>query len=82
MLKREGYTQNKFEATGNPVPTMEGTCRAINVMLRLNSIFDTNDAEWTFAKQKWQRTKVSRGDIKHRTAEILPGWNEKKYDDY
>ncbi|TCD67745.1 hypothetical protein EIP91_011987 [Steccherinum ochraceum] len=61
VLKREGYTQNKFEASGNPVPTME---------------------EWTFAKQKWQRTKSSRQDVKHRTAEILPGWNEKKYDEY
>lgn len=36
--------------------------------------------EWTFAKQKWQRTKgVVRGDPKHETAEILPGWNEKIY---
>ncbi|KAH8077100.1 Clavaminate synthase-like protein [Cristinia sonorae] len=62
VLKREGYTQNKFEATGNPVPTME---------------------EWTFAKQKWQRTTVTRAEYdKHRVAEILPGWKEKKYDDY
>ncbi|CAL1698193.1 unnamed protein product [Somion occarium] len=59
VLQREGYTQNNFEKTGNPVPTME---------------------EWTFAKQKWQRTKdVVRGDVKHTTAEILPGFNEKPY---
>jgi len=25
VLKREGFTQNQFDATGNPVPTMEGT---------------------------------------------------------
>ncbi len=24
VLQREGYTQNAFEASGNPVPTMEG----------------------------------------------------------
>ena len=36
--------------------------------------------EWTFAKQKWQRTKnVVRGDPKFETAEILPGWNERVY---
>ncbi|KAI0791038.1 Clavaminate synthase-like protein [Abortiporus biennis] len=36
--------------------------------------------EWTFAKQKWQRTKnVERDDPKYKTAEILPGWNEKLY---
>ncbi|THH28770.1 hypothetical protein EUX98_g5421 [Antrodiella citrinella] len=61
VLKREGYTQNKFEVSGHNVPTME---------------------EWTFAKQKWQRTPGARNDIKHRTAEILPGWKEKKYDEY
>jgi len=58
-LQREGYTENEFERSGNPVPTME---------------------QWTFAKQKWQRTKnVPRGDTKHATAQILPGWNEKVY---
>jgi len=36
--------------------------------------------EWTFAKQKWQRTKnVQRGDKAFETAQILPGWNEKIY---
>ncbi|KAI1797075.1 Clavaminate synthase-like protein [Ganoderma leucocontextum] len=36
--------------------------------------------EWTFAKQKWQRTKnVVRGDQSFRTAEILPGFREKIY---
>ncbi|KAI0787374.1 Clavaminate synthase-like protein [Fomes fomentarius] len=36
--------------------------------------------EWTFAKQKWQRTKnVVRGDAKHLTAQILPGYQEKPY---
>jgi len=59
VLQREGYTQNSFEKSGNPVPTME---------------------QWTFAKQKWQRTKgVVRGDKKHQTAQILPGWNERAY---
>ena len=24
VLQREGYTQNEFEKSGNPVPTMEG----------------------------------------------------------
>ena len=37
-------------------------------------------AEWTFAKQKWQRTKnVVRGDSEHQTAQILPGFREKAY---
>ncbi|KAI0685643.1 Clavaminate synthase-like protein [Cytidiella melzeri] len=36
--------------------------------------------EWTFAKQKWQRTKnVVRGDPSYETAQILPGHNEKLY---
>ncbi|ESK86175.1 flavonol synthase [Moniliophthora roreri MCA 2997] len=35
--------------------------------------------EWTFAKQKWQRTKGYTDDIKHKTATILPGFNEKVY---
>ncbi|KAI0950665.1 hypothetical protein AcW1_007916 [Taiwanofungus camphoratus] len=36
--------------------------------------------EWTFAKQKWQRTKnIVRGDVQYQTAQILPGWNEKVY---
>ncbi|KAI0925484.1 hypothetical protein AcV5_008207 [Taiwanofungus camphoratus] len=59
VLQREGLTQNEFEKSGNPVPTME---------------------EWTFAKQKWQRTKdVVQSDPKYQTAQILPGWNEKVY---
>jgi len=59
VLQREGYTQNTFEKSGNPVPTME---------------------QWTFAKQKWQRTKgVVRGDPKYETAQILPGYNERFY---
>ncbi|PCH39355.1 Clavaminate synthase-like protein [Wolfiporia cocos MD-104 SS10] len=59
VLQREGFTQNEFERSDNPVPTME---------------------EWTFAKQKWQRTKnVVQTDPKFETAQILPGWNEKAY---
>lgn len=59
VLQREGLTQNEFERTGNPVPTME---------------------EWTFAKQKWQRTKnIVSTDPAFQTAQILPGWNEKVY---
>ncbi|EPQ56027.1 Clavaminate synthase-like protein [Gloeophyllum trabeum ATCC 11539] len=61
LLEREGYTQNEFEASGNPVPTME---------------------EWTFAKQKWQRTpNRSYADNAYRTATILPGFKEKIYDE-
>ncbi|KAJ7240488.1 Clavaminate synthase-like protein [Mycena rebaudengoi] len=63
VLQREGYTQNEFERTGNPVPTVE---------------------EWTFAKQKWQRTKSTKADKtvekEYRTATILPGFKEKAYD--
>jgi len=61
VLERDGYTQNEFEASGNPVPTME---------------------EWTFAKQKWQRTpNRSYADNTYRTATILPGFKEKIYDE-
>ncbi|KZP01311.1 Clavaminate synthase-like protein [Calocera viscosa TUFC12733] len=60
VLQRAGYTQNEFEASGNPVPTME---------------------EWTFAKQKWQRKRTYIRDETHRTAVILPGFQEKVYDD-
>jgi hypothetical protein len=36
--------------------------------------------EWTFAKQKWQRTpNVSYDDKAHSTAKILPGFNERVY---
>ncbi|KAE9390482.1 Clavaminate synthase-like protein [Gymnopus androsaceus JB14] len=58
VLQKEGYTQNDFEKSGNPVPTME---------------------EWTFAKQKWQRTKGYLDDQKHRNAVILPGFTERQY---
>ncbi|KAJ6588725.1 Clavaminate synthase-like protein [Mycena capillaripes] len=60
VLQREGYTQNEFEASGNPVPTME---------------------EWTFAKQKWQRTRGAslQKDPAYATATILPGFKEKIY---
>ncbi|KAI0311628.1 Clavaminate synthase-like protein [Amylostereum chailletii] len=59
VLQREGFTQNDFEKSGNPVPTVE---------------------QFTFAKQKWQRTKnVKRDDVTHRTATILPGFQEQVY---
>ncbi|KAJ3756714.1 Clavaminate synthase-like protein [Lentinula raphanica] len=35
--------------------------------------------EWTFAKQKWQRTKGYHGDTKYRNAVILPGFAERPY---
>ncbi|PSR71256.1 hypothetical protein PHLCEN_2v12910 [Hermanssonia centrifuga] len=36
--------------------------------------------EWTFAKQKWQRTKNAvRGDQKYENAQILPGHNARLY---
>ncbi|KAJ7869131.1 Clavaminate synthase-like protein [Mycena olivaceomarginata] len=58
VLKREGYTENEFEKSGNPVPTME---------------------EFTFAKQKWQRTRSSAVNKEHATATILPGFKEQVY---
>ncbi|KAH9055354.1 Clavaminate synthase-like protein [Lactarius vividus] len=59
VLQREGFTQNDFERSGNPVPTVEA---------------------WTFAKQKWQRTKDARIDDEgFRTAQILPGFREQIY---
>ncbi|OJT14994.1 UPF0676 protein [Trametes pubescens] len=59
VLREQGFTENEFEKSGNPVPTME---------------------TWTFAKQKWQRTKnVAWGDKKFENAQILPGWNERAY---
>jgi hypothetical protein len=36
--------------------------------------------EWTFAKQKWQRTKGKFTlDQEHKTATILPGFKEQVY---
>ncbi|KAH9957689.1 Clavaminate synthase-like protein [Russula dissimulans] len=59
VLRREGFTQNVFEKSGNPVPTVEA---------------------WTFAKQKWQRTKgANEQDDAFRTAQILPGFREEIY---
>ncbi|KAH9957691.1 Clavaminate synthase-like protein [Russula dissimulans] len=59
VLRREGFTQNVFEKSGDPVPTVEA---------------------WTFAKQKWQRTKgKSEQDDAFRTAQILPGFREEIY---
>ncbi|CAK5261903.1 unnamed protein product [Mycena citricolor] len=63
VLKEAGYTQNGFEKTGNPVPTMEGK----------------SGAYWTFAKQKWQRTTAQNQKEDHGTAVILPGFNEQAY---
>ncbi|KDQ56079.1 hypothetical protein JAAARDRAFT_36866 [Jaapia argillacea MUCL 33604] len=60
VLQREGYTENDFERSSNPVPTME---------------------EWTFAKQKWQRTPHRYDKSEYRTATILPGFQEKNYDE-
>nr|GAT49625.1 predicted protein [Mycena chlorophos] len=56
VLRREGYVKNPFEASGNPVPTME---------------------EWTFAKQKWQRTGYLGPNSASK--EVLPGFPEKVY---
>ncbi|KAF7328393.1 hypothetical protein MVEN_02555000 [Mycena venus] len=56
VLQREGYIKNPFEASGNPVPTME---------------------EWTFAKQKWQRTGYL--GPQRASKEVLPGFPEKVY---
>lgn len=36
--------------------------------------------EWTFAKQKWQRTKGAYdSDPNYESAVILPGFQEKRY---
>ena len=76
VLQREGYTQNDFEKTGNPVPTMERTYRSPHHSYPpLTKISLT---EWTFSKQAWQRSR--KNDPKHYTATILPGWQEKIYD--
>ena len=81
MLERAGFTQNDFERSGNPVPTMEGAFPSLSLMLeKYDANFVFLHAEWTFAKQKWQRTKNKvRGDAKFETAQILPGWQEKVY---
>ncbi|OSX57615.1 hypothetical protein POSPLADRAFT_1155992 [Postia placenta MAD-698-R-SB12] len=72
VLQREGLTQNEFERTGNPVPTMEGASLACMLCALA--------PKWTFAKQKWQRTKnIVSTDPAFQTAQILPGWNEKVY---
>lgn len=41
VLQREGYTQNTFEKTGNPVPTTEGeyTKKGLRLCVELTSIF-------------------------------------------
>ena len=76
VLQREGYTENAFEKGGNLVPTMEGKSEPAFGVLQGN----LRHLEWTFAKQKWQRTKnVVRGDPKYETAQILPGHHEKLY---
>lgn len=76
VLQRAGYTENDFESTGNKVPTMEGgTLYRLTFELVLTSLFH---AEWTFAKQAWQRKKGYRGpDLQNAT--ILPGFKEKVY---
>ena len=47
---------------------------------RLARVLTFRMPEWTFAKQKWQRTNNKvRGDARFETAQILPGWSEKIY---
>ena len=63
--------------TASPVLQREGYTK--NVFEESGNPVPTME-EWTFAKQKWQRTKgVVRGDPKYETAQILPGHNEKLY---
>lgn len=76
LLEREGYTQNQFEKTGNEVPTMESESR---VGLSFAVHVDSHFPEWTFAKQKWQRT-TGYDTEEYRNATVLPGWKEKPYD--
>lgn len=79
VLQREGYTQNNFEKSGAPIPTMEGK-RVDNIIWHEPCFLLKCNTEWTFAKQKWQRTKgYTRGDAKYDNAQILPGYNEKAY---
>ncbi|KAI0253643.1 Clavaminate synthase-like protein, partial [Lactifluus subvellereus] len=71
VLQREGFTQNEFEKSGNPVPTVEGGSHCHSRSLRL---------AWTVAKQKWQRTDGAReDDHSFRSAQILPGFREQVY---
>lgn len=75
VLQKAGYTENEFEKSRNPVPTMEGSCFCSRTLYHLTD----PGTEWTFAKQKWQRTKGYLDDQKHRNAVILPGFAERSY---
>ena len=80
MLQREGFTQNVFEKSGNPVPTTEGQPSLTYVITQCVRT-DLAFLAWTFAKQKWQRTKGAYTyDPTFRTAVILPGYQEKLYE--
>jgi hypothetical protein len=90
VLRREGFTQNVFEKSGDPVPTVEGMYRPSSHDchgLSRESLLTINPActlcavtAWTFAKQKWQRTKgANEQDDAYRTAQILPGFREEIY---
>ena len=77
VLQREGFTQNGFEKSGDPVPTVEsGSSPLLPLSLTICSL----RLAWTFAKQKWQRTDGAReDDPSFRSAQILPGFCEQVY---
>ena len=52
--------------------------KASSLLLHKRGLQLIDCAEWTFAKQKWQRTK-GYSDKSHKTAVILPGFQEKVY---
>jgi hypothetical protein len=81
VLQREGFTQNEFERSGNPVPTVEGESGTLTYYLALSFLQrPCFGLAWTFAKQKWQRTKGAfHEDEEFRTAQILPGFREQIY---
>ncbi|EJU03186.1 Clavaminate synthase-like protein [Dacryopinax primogenitus] len=64
--------------TESPVLTREGYTQ--NEFERFGNKVPTME-EWTFAKQKWQRTPQAYRDETHRTATILPGFREKVFDE-
>ena len=75
VLQRDGFTQNEFERSGNPAPTVEGEPTTL-AYHRQRPYFQL---AWTFAKQEWQRTKYAAEDEEARTAQIVPGFRQQIY---
>ncbi|ETW80151.1 hypothetical protein HETIRDRAFT_103344 [Heterobasidion irregulare TC 32-1] len=65
--------------TANESPVLQRAGYTQNSFEKSGNHVPTSE-EWTFAKQKWQRTKnVPTNDPKHGTAVILPGFQEQLY---